>query len=63
MAGTRDKPTFANDPDGNQIPDIATSPGIIPQAPLPEKAPSRPQAERPAPESGDHPEQPGRPRA
>lgn len=46
MARERDKPTLANDADGSQIPSIETTPGIIPQTPQPEKAPSREQAKR-----------------
>ncbi|WP_448189021.1 hypothetical protein [Azospirillum sp. sgz301742] len=47
MARERDNPKFANDVDGQQIPSIETTPGTIPQTPLPGKAPSRPQADRP----------------
>lgn len=39
-----DKPTFANDTDGLQAPSIETTPGTIPQTPLPGRAPSRPEA-------------------
>ncbi|WP_207456093.1 hypothetical protein [Azospirillum sp. SYSU D00513] len=41
----RDDPTFANDMDGLPTPSTETSPGIIPQTPLPGRAPSRPQAD------------------
>ena len=41
----RDKPTFANDLDGLQAPSIETTPGTIPQTPLPGRAPSRPEAD------------------
>lgn len=46
MTRDRDEPSFANDVDGQQIPSIETTPGTIPQTPLPEKAPSRPQSRR-----------------
>lgn len=39
-----DKPSFANDTDGQQAPSIETTPGTIPQTPLPGRAPSRPEA-------------------
>ncbi len=45
-AKTRDEPTYANDPDGLPAPSTETTPGTIPQTPLPGRAPSRPQAER-----------------
>ncbi len=48
MSRRRDAPTFANDVDGQQIPSIETTPGTIPQTPLPGKAPSRPEASRKA---------------
>ncbi|WP_448204066.1 hypothetical protein [Azospirillum sp. sgz302134] len=41
-----DTPTFANDRDGLQAPSIETTPGTIPQTPLPGRAPSRPEAKR-----------------
>jgi len=44
MARDRDKPSFANDVDGPRIPSIETTPGTIPQTPLPDAAPSRPQS-------------------
>ncbi|PWC38927.1 hypothetical protein [Azospirillum sp. TSO22-1] len=47
MSREQNQPTFANDTDGQQIPSIETTPGTIPQTPLPGKAPSRPQANRP----------------
>lgn len=52
MTDRRDEPSWANDPDGNQIPDITTSPGTIPQTPLRGRAPSRRQARRDAEEPG-----------
>lgn len=45
MSREHGEPTFANDKDGQQIPSIETTPGTIPQTPLPGKAPSRPQAD------------------
>lgn len=47
MSRENDEPTFANDVDGPQVPSIETTPGTIPQTPLPGKAPTRPQADRP----------------
>ncbi|WP_431860794.1 hypothetical protein [Azospirillum sp.] len=47
MSREQDRPTFANDTDGQQTPSTETTPGTIPQTPLPGKAPSRPQADRP----------------
>jgi hypothetical protein len=41
----KDAPSFANDLDGQRMPDISNSPGVIPQEPLPDRAPSREQAE------------------
>lgn len=46
MNRDHDSPTFANDTDGQQIPSTETTPGTIPQTPLPGRAPSRPQADR-----------------
>lgn len=48
MGRERDDPTFANDTDGPRVPSIETTPGTIPQTPLPGKAPSRPEADRPS---------------
>ena len=50
MGREHDDPAFANDEDGQQIPSIETTPGTIPQTPLPGRAPSRPQASPPAEE-------------
>ena len=43
-AADKDNPTFANDTDTQQTPSIETSPGILPQKPIPDRAPSRKQA-------------------
>lgn len=48
MTGDHDEPTFANDVDGSPTPDITTTPGVIPQTPIPGQAPSREQARRDA---------------
>lgn len=56
----RDKPTFANDLDGSQAPSIETTPGTIPQTPLPGRAPSRPEADGNS-EVGTEDESTGRP--
>ena len=47
MSRDHDEPKPSNDIDGQQIPSIETTPGTNPQTPLPGKAPSRPQADRP----------------
>jgi hypothetical protein len=39
----KDNPTFANDTDTQQTPSTETSPGILPQEPIPGRAPSRSQ--------------------
>ena len=49
----RSKPTFANDTDGLQAPSIETTPGTIPQTPLPGRAPSRPDADHNSTVGGD----------
>jgi len=49
----RSKPTFANDTDGLQAPSTETTPGIIPQTPLPGRAPSRPDADGDSTVGGD----------
>ncbi|QQP91894.1 hypothetical protein IGS68_12105 [Skermanella sp. TT6] len=49
MSGSRsgkDEPTFANDTDTPETPSIETTPGVLPQKPIPGKAPSREQADR-----------------
>ncbi len=48
MPGDHEPPTFANDVDGLPTPDITTTPGVIPQTPIPGKAPSREQAKQDA---------------
>jgi hypothetical protein len=53
MARDRDEPSFANDVDGQQIPSIETTPGTIPQTPLPDTAPSRAQSDRKEPHRKD----------
>jgi hypothetical protein len=49
MSGSRsgkDEPTFANDTDTPETPSIETTPGVLPQKPIPGEAPSREQADR-----------------
>jgi len=60
MGREHDEPTFANDVDGQQIPSIETTPGTIPQTPLPGRAPSRPQADKAAETGGGGGPQEGR---
>jgi hypothetical protein len=42
----RDNPTFANDIDSPETPSLETSPGILPQKPIADEAPSREQTSR-----------------